>query len=63
VYVRRLQRLFPTLQDFLNDVEESIKALSDSTDNYADEIRFYERVENKLLVLINKEKLGKAKNK
>jgi hypothetical protein len=53
-YVRKLINFFPTLQDFINDVEESIKQLEESPDNYADEIQFYKRVKEKLLTLINK---------
>jgi hypothetical protein len=53
-YVRRLINFFPTLQDFINDVEESIKQLEESSDNYADEIQFYKRVKDKLLVLNHK---------
>jgi hypothetical protein len=49
IYVRRLSKMFLTKDDFLEEVNNSIKVLNESPDNYIEEIRFFERVKKELL--------------
>ena len=49
IYIRRLSKMFLTKEDFLEEVKESIKVLQKSPDDYSEEIRFFERVKQKLL--------------
>lgn len=60
-YVNRLSMFYPTLNDFLDDIQESINSLMDSEDNYQDELKFYERVKKNLLTKISKIKVVKSK--
>jgi predicted RNA-binding protein with EMAP domain len=61
-YVRKLKSIYSTPQDLLDAVEESIQVLEQDLDyDYADEIKFYQRVKGNILTIIDKEKFGKVK--